>query len=44
MREAVEADRERVARKLRGEEGDAGEEHEPGGVLHLTRESIALIR
>ncbi len=47
MREAVEADRKKVMRKLRGEagEGDEREEmREPSGVFHLTREAIALIR
>jgi hypothetical protein len=42
VREAVEADRERVMRKLRGEEG--GGDVEPSGVFHLTREEIALVR
>jgi hypothetical protein len=41
VREAVEADRERVMKELRGEES---EEVEPGCIYHLTRESIALVR
>jgi hypothetical protein len=39
VREAVEADRERVTAWLRGDEAA-----EPSGVFHLTREEIALIR
>jgi hypothetical protein len=41
VREAVEADRERVMAQLRG---DGSETVEPSAVYHLTRESIGLIR
>jgi hypothetical protein len=44
MRDAVEADRERVTGKLRGDAGEGEEPAEPSGVFHLTRESIALLR
>ena len=44
VREAVEADREKVTGKLRGDEGGGEEPMEPSGVYHLTREAIALIQ
>jgi hypothetical protein len=42
VREAVDADRERVMGKLRGDESD--EMVQPSTVYHLTREEIALVR
>ena len=44
VREAVEADRERVMAQLCGERGEGGEIAEPSAVYHLTREANALIR
>jgi hypothetical protein len=43
VREAVEADRERIMALLRGDQSGEGDV-EPSGVFHLTRESIALIK
>ena len=44
VREAVEADRERVMARLRTDEGGGDEMRESSTVYHLTREEIALVR
>jgi hypothetical protein len=43
VREAVDADRERVMAQLRGD-ASADKLSEPSAVYNLTREAIALIR